>query len=188
MSTCRFAHLCRSLPAAPFSLLPRSFTLITCTTSCSRQLPSCVAVYPRASQSRRILCRQSLSSVVSRLLPFARPLPRGCTGHVAVPNGSIVSRLLPFARPLPRGSTGHVADPVSSIHMNRFSQSYNVQRCIISGLRYAMVKLQASSFAEATPKSFASGQRDRPPAATTRLAILRLTLRKRSRAGSHLYS
>ena len=36
----------RSLPIA-HSLCPRSFTLITRTASCSRQLPSCVAVYPR---------------------------------------------------------------------------------------------------------------------------------------------
>jgi hypothetical protein len=40
---------------------PRSFTLITRTASCSRQLPSCVAVYPRDSRSRRVLCRSSHS-------------------------------------------------------------------------------------------------------------------------------
>jgi hypothetical protein len=27
--------------------------------------------------------------IVSRLLPFSRPLPHGFTGHVALPNGSI---------------------------------------------------------------------------------------------------
>ena len=33
--------------------------------------------------------------IVSRLLPLARPLPHGFTGHVARPSRSIVSQLLP---------------------------------------------------------------------------------------------
>jgi len=37
--------------------LPLNFTLITRTAPCLRQLPSCVAVYPRDSRSRRVLCR-----------------------------------------------------------------------------------------------------------------------------------
>src|SRR5437773_7437432 len=39
------------------SSLPRDFTVITRTAPCLRQLPSCVAVYPRDSRSRRVLCR-----------------------------------------------------------------------------------------------------------------------------------
>ena len=70
------------VPAAPFarcptrSLLPSQLTLITRTTSCSRQLPSCVAVYPRDSRSRRVLClpRRSVGEGGS-LIPFA-PLCR----------------------------------------------------------------------------------------------------------------
>jgi len=38
---------------------PRHFTLITRTARCLRQLPSCVAVYPRDPRSRRVLCRWS---------------------------------------------------------------------------------------------------------------------------------
>jgi hypothetical protein len=37
----------------------RGFTLITRTAPCSRQLPSCVAVYPRNSRWRRVLSRRS---------------------------------------------------------------------------------------------------------------------------------
>src|SRR5881397_1410734 len=38
-----------------------AFTLITRTAPCLRQLPSCVAVYPRDSRSRRVLSRSSHS-------------------------------------------------------------------------------------------------------------------------------
>src|SRR5437016_3425142 len=38
---------------------PRHFTLITRTAPCLRQLPSCVAAYPRDARSRRVLCRWS---------------------------------------------------------------------------------------------------------------------------------
>jgi hypothetical protein len=65
-STYPFAYLCRappggsietrSLPALTRSYLV-AFTLITRTAPCLRQLPSCIAVYPRDSRSRRVLCR-----------------------------------------------------------------------------------------------------------------------------------
>src|SRR5438046_1234946 len=54
------------IPSAPLKLvwLPsslatthRGFALITRTAPCLCQLPSCVAVYPRDSRSRRVLCR-----------------------------------------------------------------------------------------------------------------------------------
>jgi hypothetical protein len=41
--------------------LPRSFTLITRTARARASYPSCVAVYPRDSRSRRVLCRSSHS-------------------------------------------------------------------------------------------------------------------------------
>jgi len=48
-----------SLVAALARCYPCSFALITRTASCSRQLPSCVAVYPRDARSLRVLCRWS---------------------------------------------------------------------------------------------------------------------------------
>jgi hypothetical protein len=48
----------RSLPALA-RRYHRDFALITRTARCLRQLPSCVAVYPRESRSRRVLCRIS---------------------------------------------------------------------------------------------------------------------------------
>ena len=59
ISTSRFAHLCCSHPRLHSRSYPRHFTLITRTAPCLRQLPSCVAVYPRDSRSRRVLCRAS---------------------------------------------------------------------------------------------------------------------------------
>ena len=48
------------------SALPiAAFTLITRTAPCLRQLPSCVAVYPRDTRSRRVLSRKSFSSICS---------------------------------------------------------------------------------------------------------------------------
>src|SRR6266478_8536870 len=61
------------VPAAPFTRsYPRHLTLITRTAPCLRQLPSCVAVYPRDARSRRVLClpRRSISEGGS-LIPFA---------------------------------------------------------------------------------------------------------------------
>jgi len=61
------------LARCPHSLIGW-FTLITRTAPCLRQLPSCVAVYPRDSRSRRVLCRSSHSlhsragGMASRLL------------------------------------------------------------------------------------------------------------------------
>jgi hypothetical protein len=52
----------RSLPALARSY-PCHFTLIARTSQCLRQLPSCVAVYPRGSQSRRVLCPDPISSL-----------------------------------------------------------------------------------------------------------------------------
>jgi hypothetical protein len=52
----------RSLPSS-LAATHRDFALITRTARCLRQLPSCVAVYPRESQSRRVLCRFSQSSI-----------------------------------------------------------------------------------------------------------------------------
>ena len=47
------------------SALPiAAFTLITRTAPCLRQLPSCVAVYPRDTRSRRVLSRKSFSSIL----------------------------------------------------------------------------------------------------------------------------
>ena len=66
-STSRFAHLCGSRPRgsilAPILV---TFTLITRTAQCSRQLPSCVAVYPRDSQSRVFYVAESISSIDTR--------------------------------------------------------------------------------------------------------------------------
>jgi hypothetical protein len=46
------------VPAAPFTRsYPRHFTLITRTARACATYPSCVAVYPRDYQSRRVLCR-----------------------------------------------------------------------------------------------------------------------------------
>jgi hypothetical protein len=55
-----------------------NFTLITRTAPCLRQLPSCVAVYPRDTRSRRVLCRfpQKLHST-SRFAHLCRSRPRG---------------------------------------------------------------------------------------------------------------
>ena len=50
----------------------------------------------------------------TRSLPMLpRSYPRRFTFYVADPISSIVSRLLPLARPLPHGFTGHVARPVA---------------------------------------------------------------------------
>ena len=74
-STCRFAYLCRAppggsieTPSFPNSLVacPGDFTLITRTARACASYPSCVAVYPRDSQSRRVLCRSSHSLDSSR--------------------------------------------------------------------------------------------------------------------------
>ncbi len=45
----------------------RGFALITRTNRCLRQLPCCVAVYPRDSQSRRVLCRWSSTPFTRRV-------------------------------------------------------------------------------------------------------------------------
>ena len=67
----------------------RGLALITRTARCLRQLPSCVAVYPRDSQSRRVLFACPKSSIrplgfpiyVARrpAVPFARCFPRSFT-------------------------------------------------------------------------------------------------------------
>jgi len=49
----------RSAPALLTASTLVAFTLITHTASCLRQLPSCVAVYPRDSRSRLVLCRST---------------------------------------------------------------------------------------------------------------------------------
>ena len=49
---------------------PRHFTLITRTARCLRQLPSCVAVYPRDSPSRVFYVAFPKRSIVSRSLPL----------------------------------------------------------------------------------------------------------------------
>src|SRR5213083_3294760 len=48
-------------------------------------------------------------------LPSTRAIPDRDVFYVAFPKSSIVSRLLPLARPLPHGFTGHVARPSRSI-------------------------------------------------------------------------
>ena len=100
--TSRFAHLClprRSLGVGGSLASPRlhsrscpcRFTLITRTSQCLRQLPSCVAVYPRDSQSRRVLCRCSRQLHCISLAPARLDrYPRGFTGHVAHPSRSIL--------------------------------------------------------------------------------------------------
>src|SRR5437762_4224197 len=73
-STSRFSHLClarRSLGEGGslaslrlHSLIARTRSLLCVDHShgpCLRQLPSCVAVYPRDARSRRVLCRSSRS-------------------------------------------------------------------------------------------------------------------------------
>ena len=52
------------VPAAPFTRsYPRHFTLITRTAPCLRQLPSCVAVYPRDSDRDVFYVAELLSSI-----------------------------------------------------------------------------------------------------------------------------
>ena len=58
------------VPAAPFTrCYHRSFTLITRTARACASYPSCVAVYPRGSRPRRVLCRSfhSLHSTSQRI-------------------------------------------------------------------------------------------------------------------------
>jgi hypothetical protein len=83
--------------------------LITRTAPCLRQLPSCVAVYPRDSRSRRVLCHSShsfhsltgdvfyvahpISSIETRSLPtLTRSYPRRFT---------LITRTAPCLRQLP---------------------------------------------------------------------------------------
>jgi hypothetical protein len=68
-ATSRLYRPCRSSHSLHSRSYPRRFTLITRTSHCSRQLPSCVAVYPRDSRSRRVLClaRHSLGGGGSRV-------------------------------------------------------------------------------------------------------------------------
>src|SRR5437763_1207465 len=74
-----FAHLCRSRPrGSVHSLLPSQLYVdhSHCPRACA-SYPSCVAVYPRDSRSRRVLCRSShsLHSIFSRFRLLAeRPL------------------------------------------------------------------------------------------------------------------
>ena len=65
-------HLARS-HGSVHSLLPSQLTLITRTAPCLRQLPSCVAVYPRDFPIARVLClpRRSLGEGGS---PFPKAL------------------------------------------------------------------------------------------------------------------
>ena len=65
------AHPARSILTSSLKVA-HCFTLITRTTPCLRQLPSCVSVYPRDSRSRRVLClpRRSISEGGS-LIPFS---------------------------------------------------------------------------------------------------------------------
>src|SRR5881396_798023 len=80
-STSRFSHLClarRSLGEGGslaslrlHSLIARTRSLLCVDHShgpCLRQLPSCVAVYPRDARSRRVLCRSSRSRHSSFLI------------------------------------------------------------------------------------------------------------------------
>jgi len=64
-STFRFAHLCRSRPRGSIhSLLPLQLLRWSLALPRARaSYPSCVAVYPRDCQSRRVLCCWSLSSI-----------------------------------------------------------------------------------------------------------------------------
>jgi hypothetical protein len=81
----------RSLPRL-LAVTGHGFTLITRTSQCLRQLPSCVAVYPRDSQSRRVLRRCSRQLHCISLAPARLDrYPRGFTGHVAHPSRSILS-------------------------------------------------------------------------------------------------
>src|SRR5207247_6444296 len=88
-----------------------AFTLITRTARACASYPSCVAVYPRDSRSRRVLCRfpQKLHCI-----SLARPLPHGFTGHVARPSRSIPfvatcsMSLIPFAPLLHRDKRAKV--------------------------------------------------------------------------------
>src|SRR5207249_362451 len=71
-----FAHLCRSRPRGSIlAATHRGFALITRTALCLRQLPSCVAVYPRDSRSRCVPCRfpQTLHSLTRDVFYVAFP-------------------------------------------------------------------------------------------------------------------
>jgi hypothetical protein len=76
------------------SSLPGSFTLITRTAPCLRQLPSCVAVYPRDSRSRRVDA------------PLAQLRTATLRGLTVYPSPS-------------QPDVFYVADPVSSIRARR---------------------------------------------------------------------
>src|SRR5438874_11811719 len=69
---------------------PRHFTLITRTPRACASYPSCVAVYPRDSHSRRVLCRfpQALHSLTRDVFYVADPVS-------SIPaNGSLTPRSL----------------------------------------------------------------------------------------------
>jgi hypothetical protein len=73
--------------------------------------PSCVAVYPRDSQSRRVLCRVRPRGSVHSLLPS-----QSGSCRIAHPISSIETRSLPtLTRSYPCRFTFYVADPISSI-------------------------------------------------------------------------
>src|SRR5438132_2601250 len=81
----------------------RGFALITRMAPSSRQLPSCVAVYPRDSRSRRVLCRfpQTLHSLTRDVF------------YVAFPKCSIRSLGLPiYVARFPSASFAEVANDV----------------------------------------------------------------------------
>src|SRR4030095_11337606 len=115
------------LPTAPFA---RCFTLITRTTPCLRQLPSCVAVYPRDCNSfgshltRRypsrlcLLCRfpQKLHSLDRDVFYLAHPARSIDPFYFLIETRSLPT----LTRSYPRRFTFYVADPVSSIHPSCF--------------------------------------------------------------------
>src|SRR5205814_608962 len=61
----------RSFPNSLFAY-PGDFTLITRTACACASYPSCVAVYPRDSQSRRVLCRSTPVGSIREQGVFAR--------------------------------------------------------------------------------------------------------------------
>src|SRR6266566_1367713 len=122
-STSRCAHLCRSRPCGSIRSLATLFekcgprtteeraqllrNLITRTSPCLRQLPSCIAVYPRDSRSRCVLCRslRSRRVVSSRLILLVATSTTNCSQ-------SLAGNFLFGRRPFSSRKTRHAARAV----------------------------------------------------------------------------
>jgi len=110
ISTSRFAHLCRARPRGSIrSLLPLQLYLdhsVAAATS-RRVEPTCISL--AALPSTRAIWNSFPSQLTCRY-------PRAALPSMSLsPKSSIVSRLLPLARPLPHGFAVYVAFPKSSI-------------------------------------------------------------------------